>query len=536
MPTTEKRAPIGSGSPTRKESVILRATMANEIQHIDDRKTMSDEGVQRIFDLADSDYDGVISRDEFKRLYAVIKGEVTSEHLKEAALENKAEKSKRRVRLLGCVTGALVLLVGVLLGGNTVLMYTLLEATKETRTGANHTLTVAGSGDPVRVASVDSHHDAGRLIDTASDAIIATAPALERVPMVIAPLLSIEMLNQVTTIVVRRDIPAEESGDIASNFQEAFKVRKFRVYHALYMEFDTVSGDTIVIDRGTVYILDPLTNERTYTCASNVECASFLAAGVDVEDLSDNFQLALDTYRAEIAADLADDGNTTAYNATAMALGRRLGGDEDGEPFEGLPLDDEADEWGVRRRLNYEGHQHPDGSGHACKITRNGLHKMIIGGDGSAANPCAWPLDPPLQRHALCWRAEPPALVAHTAEHPAFRWPSVQVPVYQHPRGLQQPRVAGGDPQHLPHPSHQRQLLPKPDPRRPRLLAARRQPPPLRGAAVLVRLGQLRGQRRLWPSPPTQGRVRRDARCRRVHPAAQARPPPRGAGRAPPAR
>ena len=45
----------------------------------------------------------------------------------------------------------------------------------------------------------------------------------------------------------------------------------------------TASGDTITIDHGAVYITPADGGARAYTCSNNADCASFLAAGVDVE-------------------------------------------------------------------------------------------------------------------------------------------------------------------------------------------------------------------------------------------------------------
>ena len=113
--------------------------------------------------------------------------------------------------------------------------------------------------------------------------------------------------------------------------------------------------------------MNATSGERTYTCSSNAECASFLAAGVDVQDLNENVDLALAQYELDLRRDLAPvqtiNNATRFVNSTNQTLG------------------------GLRRRLNYEGHQHGDGSGYACKVSDGGKHKMIIGGDGTDGDP-----------------------------------------------------------------------------------------------------------------------------------------------------
>ena len=90
--------------------------------------------------------------------------QIHTEHIKEEVLTRSKKRANDRVRLLGCVTGVLCLLVSLLLGGNALLVYLLLEATKETKTGANQTLMVAGTDDPVRVASAETHADHARFV------------------------------------------------------------------------------------------------------------------------------------------------------------------------------------------------------------------------------------------------------------------------------------------------------------------------------------------------------------------------------------
>lgn len=337
-----------------KKQLTLRSTM----RHIDDRRsaTSNENEVKRLFEMIDKNGDGHISPEEFHKIYDVMKESIHEEHIKEEALERSKYKANQRVRLLAFVSAGLILLIAVMSGINALLVYALLEATKEVKTGVNSTLTAAGSDAAVRVASVDSHHDAGRLVDSSSSAIVQTAPAMERVPMRIAPLLSVESLNQVSTVVVRRD----SISSTGETYLEAYKIRTFRVYHALYMEFECVNGQTVYIDRGTVYIANSTAGERIYTCANNVECASFLAAGVDVVELGDQFELALDQYQRELRQDMAHLNISTAANGTNAT---------------------------TRRQLNYEGHTNPDGSGFACKVTANGIHKQIIGGMGTPTSP-----------------------------------------------------------------------------------------------------------------------------------------------------
>lgn len=208
----------------RKESMILQSTL----KHIDDRSTTTDAQVDELFEVVDEDKSGTISHAEFKRMYGAIKEQVHEEHIKEEMLARSKDRANKRVKLLGCVSGLLLLLMAVMLGGNALLVYALLEATKEVKMGTNNTLMGAGgAAQPVRVASAESHHDGPRLVDSSSSEIVQTAPAMERLPMRIAPMLAIEQLNQVTTIVIRY---SRGIGGLTSSFLHAYKVRAFRRY------------------------------------------------------------------------------------------------------------------------------------------------------------------------------------------------------------------------------------------------------------------------------------------------------------------
>ena len=267
------------------------------------------------------------------------------------------------MRLLGCLSLVLGLFVSFLLAGNAALVYLLLEATKETKTSADNTLKVAGTNETVRVSSADTHPaEGGLLVDSYSSSVVRTAPALEKVPMRIAPLLPLDNLAAVATIMITKDATSDT---FAGSYTQTYKITSFQVYHALYMIFFCANGDTITIDRGSVYVTDAVSGARHYTCSSNAECASFLAAGVDVDDLDLSVQAAMTTYLNATA--LAS--NQT--NATVL-LSNWIGAFVDIDR---------------RRELNYAGHLHADGSGGGCKVTKRGVHKEIVAGYGTPMDP-----------------------------------------------------------------------------------------------------------------------------------------------------
>ena len=116
--------------------------------------------------------------------------------------------------------------------------------------------------------------------------------------------------------------------------------------------------------------------ERHYTCSSNAECASFLAAGVNVTDLNDNVDAAMNAYRI-VRSPPISFANLT--NVTVPTANNTI--NNTNVTIDGIV---------ARRQLNYQGHVNADGSGSGCKVTKKGLHKVVTGGMGTPASPYAF--------------------------------------------------------------------------------------------------------------------------------------------------
>jgi hypothetical protein len=82
---------------------------------------------------------GVLSRAEFAHAIAVIKKQAADDLGQKMALEDSIQQSRRRQSFLCAVVGILILTVAVVLGGNVALVYSLIEATKETKVKHNET-------------------------------------------------------------------------------------------------------------------------------------------------------------------------------------------------------------------------------------------------------------------------------------------------------------------------------------------------------------------------------------------------------------
>jgi len=87
---------------------------------------------QSLFNQIDSDSSGQIDKNEFGKLYDLIKIEAEQELAKEAALEAKATKSARKTKMALCVAGVLLAFLGISVAANCAVVYLVTDTLKDT--------------------------------------------------------------------------------------------------------------------------------------------------------------------------------------------------------------------------------------------------------------------------------------------------------------------------------------------------------------------------------------------------------------------
>lgn len=97
----------------------------------DGRKTYQHRK-QSLFGQIDSDGSGQIDKAEFGKLYDLIKIEAEQELAKEAALEKKAQKSERKVKMFACIAASLLVLLGISVAANFATSYMAADLMKDT--------------------------------------------------------------------------------------------------------------------------------------------------------------------------------------------------------------------------------------------------------------------------------------------------------------------------------------------------------------------------------------------------------------------
>jgi hypothetical protein len=85
-----------------------------------------------LFEAVDTDGSGTIDRGEFEKLYNQAKQEALEELAKEQELERKVTGAKRRVKIVGCVSVALLGMLAVSVIANCVGMYLISDSMKDT--------------------------------------------------------------------------------------------------------------------------------------------------------------------------------------------------------------------------------------------------------------------------------------------------------------------------------------------------------------------------------------------------------------------
>ena len=235
-----------------------RSSVDHEISSIDRASAISPDA---FFDKIDKDKSGTITRDEFVQFHQHLKFSMHAEHKKEAALEQEAFRqqaaaasAKRRNKALCFVVVVLGLFGIILVVANASLTWTVVEASKET---------VAVGAGIMRVQG--------------SEEIAKTAEATVKVPLIAAPMLPFDLLDNLKSVRVTRDdgVTARHGVtgyDWASNVSMTFRLAS--------------CGDLLVLHSGTATLRLASGAEHT-VCAADATCSAFTVAdsALDVDAL-----------------------------------------------------------------------------------------------------------------------------------------------------------------------------------------------------------------------------------------------------------
>ena len=133
------------------------ATLGEKVGE-DGRKTYQHRSGS-LFQAVDSDGSGQIDKEEFGKLYDLIKVEVQAELDKEAALEKSAAKAKRMTKMMGMLTAVLLGVLALSVAANFAVMYTVADQMKDTKVDANDQALTTRSGKAVGTGQMQEKVD-----------------------------------------------------------------------------------------------------------------------------------------------------------------------------------------------------------------------------------------------------------------------------------------------------------------------------------------------------------------------------------------
>merc|ERR1711907_171061 len=154
----------------------------------------------------------------------------------------------------------------IILAGNTGLVYTLLQTTKE-----------------MHVRHEGSARNNAAVLADSEGSVVAVSEAAENVPLLVAPLLTFRQLDQMKTL---------GAVDYHTGSVEQYSTVGFSWFSQTHMIFHTIRGDEIHIKDAASWIQKP-DGDRHFTCTNNVRCAAFRLAGVDTEVLTEQMMTIL---------------------------------------------------------------------------------------------------------------------------------------------------------------------------------------------------------------------------------------------------
>jgi hypothetical protein len=143
------------------ESMVYRKTMNDALNHLDDKQGLTSS---KLFDLVDTDTSGQISKDEFAKMYNIIRSHIETEHKHEKDEHEKTLRAQKRTRFMGMVSLVLVIFLGISIAGNAATSYAVGEALKDTTTEV-----VPNTGG----AEMLTDHKTGALLHTASEPVVS---------------------------------------------------------------------------------------------------------------------------------------------------------------------------------------------------------------------------------------------------------------------------------------------------------------------------------------------------------------------------
>jgi hypothetical protein len=145
-----------------------RTSTAAIVEELQAAAIPDSETADALWKLVDKNNDGMLSRAEFAHAISVIKKQAADQVAEKVELEAGLLQSKRRSNLLCAIVAFMTIMIGILLAGNTGLVYGLLEMTKETKVEGGVLFAKSG-GNVISTAEATFRVNATNLVTLSDD-------------------------------------------------------------------------------------------------------------------------------------------------------------------------------------------------------------------------------------------------------------------------------------------------------------------------------------------------------------------------------
>ena len=315
-----------------KQAQMSRSTLAQRISSTGNK--IEDLDATELFRMADKDADGTLTATEFEKIQQAVKERIYAQLAREVELETKNQRLRRRVCWLLTVGALMAAMLVISVASTAILVQRTVDEAMPVSTLLNE-----GNVSVQASAYVPSIPNNNLVVKADGDGIAGTVDAETSYPLIVAPYLTVNVLEQVQRLTVRRntiplnattgvEIDASDE-DVTTLVESVYSVTgvdkivdtESTDYDETTVVFYTARGDRIFVytDSATVYVASL---DETYTvCLSDVTCSSLsIDDAVDVADLLENVMPA-DEFESMVAylqdEDTVYDGNHSYAESNA---------------------------------------------------------------------------------------------------------------------------------------------------------------------------------------------------------------------------
>jgi len=223
-------------------------------------QNVEDEDIHAIFEMADDDKSGKLSKEDFVSVLRAMKQNDVKSVEREESLKTETKNVKKRLKLGVIVTVALALFLTVSVAGNFAVIFAVVDG------------------------QVKTSEERGMITIKGSDNVAQVATAKETIPLGLATYMEQAELLSIDKIMLTKrlfDGATRTSRDV----KESYTIIGYEWTSEQRMFFKLHEGGVVRIVDGNAMFQDTPTSLPIEVCTTNMESAQFKVSGVDVNAL-----------------------------------------------------------------------------------------------------------------------------------------------------------------------------------------------------------------------------------------------------------